>query len=89
MRALDTHEQRFRIDDHLGRRESALRNLKAAGPARFEDAASYLARYELWDEAFKLYSADEELNVVRDLYGDYLYDRREFNDAAICECCVG
>jgi elongator complex protein 1 len=31
LRALDRHEQRFRIDDHLGRRTSALRNLKDAG----------------------------------------------------------
>ncbi|GMK55839.1 hypothetical protein CspeluHIS016_0208950 [Cutaneotrichosporon spelunceum] len=83
LRALDTHEQRFRIDDHLGRRESALRNLHAGGPSRFDDAASYLSRYELWDEAFNLYADTEELNTVRDLYGDYLYDRRDFHDAAI------
>ncbi|KLT46470.1 IkappaB kinase complex, IKAP component [Cutaneotrichosporon oleaginosum] len=82
LRALDKHEQRFRIDDHLGRRESALRNLHAAGSSRFDDAASYLSRYELWDEAFRLYNA-EELRTVQDLYGDYLYDRREFHDAAI------
>lgn len=25
------------------------------------------------------------MQVVHDLYGDYLYDRREFYDAAICE----
>lgn len=99
LRALDQHEQRFRIDDHLGRRESALRNLVAGGDERFDDATSYFSRYELYDEAFKLYAdkpesllvcaipsynleADEQ--VVHDLYGDYLYDRREFHHAAIC-----
>lgn len=86
LRALDTHEQRFRIDDHLGRRDRALRNLAAAGPERFEDASSYLARYELYDEAFKLYRDDaERLPAIHELYGDYLYDRREFHDAAICK----
>jgi elongator complex protein 1 len=99
LRALDQHEQRFRIDDHLGRRESALRNLVAGGDERFDDATSYFSRYELYDEAFRLYAdkpdsllvcpvmsqfikADEQ--VVHDLYGDYLYDRREFHHAAIC-----
>ncbi|WOO84954.1 Elongator complex protein 1 [Vanrija pseudolonga] len=90
LRALETNEQRFRIDDHLGRRESALRNLKAAGPSRFEDAASYLSRYELYDEAFKLYKDDpEHLLVIYDLYGTYLYDRRDFYDAAIAYTFAG
>jgi len=85
LRALDKYEQRFRIDDHLGRRESALRNLKAAGPERFDDASSYLSRYELYDTAFEIYKDDKEhLAVVHELYGDYLYDRRDFHDAAIC-----
>ncbi|WRT69010.1 uncharacterized protein IL334_005992 [Kwoniella shivajii] len=84
LRALEKWEQRFRIDDHLARRESALRNLKQSGPEHFEEASSYLSRYELYDEAFKLYSDDmEHLQVIHDLYGDYLYDRRDFTDAAI------
>ncbi|WVW79282.1 hypothetical protein I302_101249 [Kwoniella bestiolae CBS 10118] len=84
LRALDKFDQRFRIDDHLSRRESALRNLKQCGPDRFEEASSYLSRYELYDEAFSLYADEpEHLQVIHDLYGDYLYDRRDFTDAAI------
>ncbi|EIW65854.1 hypothetical protein TREMEDRAFT_46085 [Tremella mesenterica DSM 1558] len=84
LRALDQYEQRYRIDDHLGRRVSALRNLHAAGPEKFEEASSYLARYELYDEAFKLYKEDtERLPIIYDLYGDYLYDRRDFHEAAL------
>ncbi|EAL20131.1 hypothetical protein CNBF2080 [Cryptococcus deneoformans B-3501A] len=84
LRALGKWDQRFKIDDHLERRESALANLKQAGPERFEDAASYLAKYELYDTAFKLYNDDQEkLTVIRDLYGDYLYDRREYTDSAL------
>lgn len=65
LRALDQHEQRFRIDDHLGRRESALRNLVAGGDDRFDDATSYLSRYELYDEAFRSYAEKPESLVVR------------------------
>ncbi|OCF72658.1 elongator complex protein 1 [Kwoniella mangroviensis CBS 8886] len=84
LRALDKWDQRFMIDDHLARRESALRNLKQCGPERFEEASSYLSRYELYDEAFVLYADEpEHLQVIHDLYGDYLYDRRDFTDAAI------
>ena len=68
LRALDQHEQRFRIDDHLGRRESALRNLVAGGDDRFDDATSYLSRYELYDEAFKLYANKAESLLVCHLY---------------------
>lgn len=64
LRALDKWDQRFKIDDHLERRESALANLKQAGPERFEDAASYLAKYELYDTAFKLYKDDQEKLIV-------------------------
>ncbi|KAE8543492.1 hypothetical protein D1P53_000206 [Cryptococcus gattii VGV] len=71
LRALDKWDQRFKIDDHLERRESALANLTQAGPERFEDAASYLAKYEL------------KKKVIHDLYGDYLYDRREYTDSAL------
>jgi elongator complex protein 1 len=102
LRALDKYEQRFRIDDQLERRGSALRNLAEAGPSRWQDASSYMARYELFEDGFRLYAQDEENlpvslvynvfdifkadnQVVHDLYGDYLYDRREFADAALCK----
>lgn len=34
--------------------------LREKGPDRFGEAASYLSRYELYDEAFKIYAGDEE-----------------------------
>nr|ODO03858.1 elongator complex protein 1 [Cryptococcus depauperatus CBS 7855] len=78
LRALDKWDQRFRIDDHLERRERALANLKQAGDERFDEAVQYLAKYELYDTAFKLY-ADENHHLA----ANYLYDRREFTDAAL------
>jgi hypothetical protein len=60
-----------------------------AGPEKFEEASSYIARYELYDDAFVLYANDKDkLPVIQDLYGNYLYDRREFSEAAIGMCCL-
>lgn len=95
LKALDKWEQRFRIDDHLGRRESALMNLRASGmswnhipeqvftftgPERFEEASSYLARYELYDAAFRLYKDEPEHLTVRLVSRrfDCAYARRRF-----------
>ena len=36
-----------------------------SGDDRFEDAASYLARYELYDEAFRIYAGDNSKLLVR------------------------
>lgn len=60
LRALDKYEQRFRIDDQLERRGSALKNLAEAGPSRWNDASSYMARYELFEDGFKLFADDED-----------------------------
>lgn len=54
------HEQRFRIDDHLGRRDKALKSLKEAGDEKWEDASSYMARYELFDVGFDIWKGDQD-----------------------------
>lgn len=64
LRALDKYEQRFRIDDHLERRSSALRNLIAAGADRWDEASSYMARYELFAVGFELSRGDKEKLAV-------------------------
>lgn len=64
LRALDKYDQRFRIDDHLERRASALRNLIAAGEDKWEDASSYMARYELFDVGFELCREDKNKLAV-------------------------
>lgn len=56
LRALDPHYQRHRIDDHLRKYASALRNLAEAEGERFEEALAYMQRYELYDQAVEYYS---------------------------------
>ncbi|KAH6910413.1 pol II transcription elongation factor [Coprinopsis sp. MPI-PUGE-AT-0042] len=66
LRSLDKYYQRFRIDDHLKRYESALKNLAEAGPERFPEAMQGTDRY----------------SAILELYGDWLYERKELAQAA-------
>lgn len=65
LRALDKHEQRFRIDDHLERYSKALKSLHAAGPTSFDDAAAYVNKHDLYVEALDLYKSEPEHVTVR------------------------
>ncbi|KAG2015494.1 pol II transcription elongation factor [Coprinopsis cinerea AmutBmut pab1-1] len=82
LRSLDKYYQRFRIDDHLKRYESALRNLSKAGPERFEEALQYTERHNLYEPALKIWKGTERYNAVLELYGDWLYERKELPQAA-------
>ncbi|TFK25707.1 pol II transcription elongation factor [Coprinopsis marcescibilis] len=82
LRSLDKYYQRFRIDDHLKRYESALKNLSLAGPERFEEAFKYIERYSLYEPALKIWRGTDKYNDVLDLYGDWLYERRELPQSA-------
>ncbi|KAI0048587.1 IkappaB kinase complex, IKAP component [Auriscalpium vulgare] len=83
LRALETHYQRFRIDDHLRRHQSALRNLSQAGSDRFDEAMDYVEKHQLYESALSIWSETDSYKTVLSLYGDWLFDRREFKQAAI------
>ncbi|KAG6878289.1 hypothetical protein C0992_008296 [Termitomyces sp. T32_za158] len=82
LRALEKYYQRFKIDDHLKRYESALRNLGLAGAERFEEAMAYIELHALYDAALKIWRGTDRYNPVLVLYGDWLFERREFRQAA-------
>ncbi|KAI0061864.1 IkappaB kinase complex, IKAP component [Artomyces pyxidatus] len=82
LRALETHYQHFRIDDHLKRYESALRNLNLAGSDHFEEAMTYVERHQLYESALSIWSESDHLKTVLSLYGDWLFERRDFRQAA-------
>ncbi|OCH92072.1 IkappaB kinase complex IKAP component [Obba rivulosa] len=82
LRALDHYYQRFRIDDHLRRYEKALTNLSLAGAERFDEAMAYVERHRLYDKALALWQATDRYESVLELYGEWLYERREFKEAA-------
>ncbi|KAJ9111710.1 hypothetical protein QFC19_001070 [Naganishia cerealis] len=84
LRELDKHYQRFRIDDYLERRGKALTSLKAAGDERFEEAIAYTTKYDLYGKALELWANEsEKVKAIYDIYGDYLFDKREYYDAAL------
>ncbi|KAI5890064.1 IkappaB kinase complex, IKAP component [Schizophyllum commune H4-8] len=82
LRALDTYYQRFRIDDHLRRYSSALKNLSLAGTERFDEAIAYVERYQLYDDALRIWKGTDRYNTILTVYGDWLFERRELRDAA-------
>ncbi|KAF8963616.1 IKI3 family-domain-containing protein [Flammula alnicola] len=82
LRALDKYYQRFRIDDHLKRYESALKNLSLAGPERFEEAVTYVEHHRLYEPALSIWKGTEQYDDILNSYGDWLFERREFRQAA-------
>ncbi|KAL1945489.1 hypothetical protein VTO73DRAFT_2340 [Trametes versicolor] len=82
LRALDQHYQRFRIDDHLRRYEKALTGLSLAGPERFEEAMTYVEKHQLYDHALSIWRDTDKYQAVLNIYGDWLFECRDFRDAA-------
>ncbi|KAG6809392.1 hypothetical protein H0H92_000447 [Tricholoma furcatifolium] len=82
LRALDKYYQRFKIDDHLKRHESALRNLSLSGSNYFEEAMAYVELHNLYNAALRIWKGSDQRNTVLELYGDWLFERREFRQAA-------
>ncbi|KAF8260574.1 IKI3 family-domain-containing protein [Lactarius quietus] len=83
LRALEKYYQRFRIDDHLKRYKSALRNLSLAGPEHFEDVKAYVENHQLYETALEIYGETDQLRDILDIYGDWLFERREFGQSAL------
>ncbi|TFY59586.1 hypothetical protein EVJ58_g5682 [Rhodofomes roseus] len=82
LRALDAHYQRFRIDDHLKRYEKALRDLNDAGAERFDEAMAYVEKHQLYDAALAIWRPTDQYKSVLNIYGDWLFERRDFHSAA-------
>ncbi|KIY46095.1 IkappaB kinase complex, IKAP component [Fistulina hepatica ATCC 64428] len=82
LRSLDKYYQRFRIDDHLQRHDSALRNLSMAGEERFDEALAYAEHHRLYTVALQIWRDSAHYQAVLDAYGDWLFERREFRQSA-------
>lgn len=82
LRSLEKYYQRFRIDDHLKRHESALRNLSLAGHDHFDEAVAYVELHRLYEAALRIWKNTDRYNSILELYGDWLFERREFRQAA-------
>lgn len=55
-----------------------------SGSAKFEEATAYIEKHRLYKESLEIWHAhNDERNSILNLYGDYLFDRREFRQAAL------
>ncbi|KAL4265189.1 Elongator complex protein 1 [Pleurotus pulmonarius] len=82
LRALETNYQRFKIDDHLKRYASALKNLSLGGGAYFDEATAYIEKHQLHEAALAIWRNSDRYTTILELYGDWLFERREFHQAA-------
>ncbi|CCM05755.1 uncharacterized protein FIBRA_07987 [Fibroporia radiculosa] len=82
LRSLEHHYQRFRIDDHLKRYEKALQDLADAGQERFEEAMAYVEKHRLYESALAIWLGSDRYSSVLSIYGDWLFERRDFREAA-------
>ncbi|KAF5387234.1 hypothetical protein D9757_006815 [Collybiopsis confluens] len=78
----DQNYQWFRIDDYLKRYSSALKNLAQAGNDHFDEAVRYAERYSLYEVALEIWKGSDHYQDILVVYGDWLFERREFRQAA-------
>ncbi|KAJ7630747.1 pol II transcription elongation factor [Roridomyces roridus] len=83
LRSLDKFYQRFRIDDHLKRHDTALKNIHLAGPNHFDEAVAYIEQHRLYGQAITIWKDTDQYNNILDVYGDWLFERRDFRQAAL------
>ncbi|KAI0253762.1 IKI3 family-domain-containing protein [Lactifluus subvellereus] len=83
LRSLEKYYQRFRIDDHLKRYESALRNLSLAGPEHFDDVMVYVEKHQLYETALEIFSETDQFRDILNLYGEWLFECRDFGQSAL------
>ncbi|KAF9222466.1 pol II transcription elongation factor [Gyrodon lividus] len=83
LRALPQFYQRFKIDDHLRRHAKALSNLRRAGPDYFQEALEYLECHQLYEEGLAIWQDNEQHQAVLNAYGSWLFDRRDYKQAAL------
>ncbi|KAK0548116.1 putative elongator complex protein 1 [Tilletia horrida] len=85
LRAVEPVEyQRFKIDEHLGRRPKALKWLLAAGPEHHEEAMDYVRKHKLHSEAVEaLAQQPAKLAEVQRIYAEHLEERHKPAEAAL------
>lgn len=54
------------------------------GPKVFEEALTYTDKHRLHHEALEIWAGKaESVQAILNLYGEYLFERREFKQAAL------
>ncbi|GAA5956343.1 hypothetical protein JCM21900_006151 [Sporobolomyces salmonicolor] len=84
LRELPLHLQRHKIDDHLARHDSALRNLALAGDEHFDAALEYAKKHGLFATALEAYEDDQvKYRTVLCAHAEDLFDRSKYSEAGL------
>ncbi|KAF9995387.1 hypothetical protein BGZ80_001407 [Entomortierella chlamydospora] len=90
LRTLEKYYQRFKIDDHLKKYQSALQNLSQAGERYFDDCIAYIKQHNLFKFALKVFGSNPvKHKSVLQIYGDSLSVNGDHQQAAVAYSMAG
>ncbi|KAG0045887.1 hypothetical protein BGZ83_008909 [Gryganskiella cystojenkinii] len=90
LRTLEKYYQRYRIDDHLKKYESALKNLSQAGEKYFDDCLTYTRQHNLYRAALKVFgSVPVKHKEILQIYGDSLSINGDHEQAGVAYAMAG
>ncbi|KAF9415343.1 hypothetical protein BGZ94_000121 [Podila epigama] len=90
LRTLEKYYQRYRIDDHLKKYESALRNLSQAGEVYFKDCVAYIQKHNLYKFALKVFGSNAEKHkTILQIYGGSLAMNGDHEQAGVAYSMAG
>ncbi|KAG0196709.1 hypothetical protein BGX28_009840, partial [Mortierella sp. GBA30] len=90
LRTLEKYYQRFRIDDHLKKYQSALQNLSQAGERYFEDCVNYIKQHNLYKFALKVFGSNPvKHKAILQIYGDSLSVNGDHEQAGVAYSMAG
>ncbi|KAF9189964.1 hypothetical protein BGZ51_008686 [Haplosporangium sp. Z 767] len=90
LRTLEKYYQRFRIDDHLKKYQSALQNLSQAGEKYFEDCVRYIKQHNLFKYALTVFGSNPvKHKAVLQIYGDSLSVNGDHEQAGVAYTMAG
>lgn len=82
LQQMETHYQRYTIDMHLERYESALKNLAQAGDKYYEESKKLIKERELYKLGIALFEKDGTKKDITAMYADYLKSQGKHKQAA-------
>ncbi|KAI9015161.1 IKI3 family-domain-containing protein [Gaertneriomyces semiglobifer] len=84
LQKLEETYQRYKIDDHLEKREKALSHLRKAGEQHYAECVNYVKRHNLYKAAMRIFSGEEEkCKEMRRLYAEDLEVHSDYEQAAL------
>ncbi|KAF9584994.1 hypothetical protein BGW38_004344 [Lunasporangiospora selenospora] len=90
LRTLEKYYQRFRIDDHLKKYQSALQNLSQAGERYFDDCISYIRRHNLYQTGLKVFGSNPTKHIaILQIYAESLSINGDHEQAGIAFSMAG